>query len=487
MPYYISPIGNEQQLTITGAPLVGGKIYTYVGGSSTPAATYTDILGSTLQANPIILNSYGVSASPIWLLGGQTIKFVITNSADVTQQIIDYVSGVNDVTTSATQSEWVASGTTPTYISATSFSVAGDQRGAFQVGRRLLTTNTAGSRYSTILTSTFAAGVTTITVSNDSGTLDSGLSAVFYGLISAVNTSLPAISTSGAVTFGGPNITLTPGSGAATYAIRVAAGAEASFVYGTGAADRWRLTKNTTAESGANAGSDFSIGRYSDAGTLLSSPVFISRSSGAVTLASPTTVIPATAGAGALAVSSNGLAQYTYLQLNNNNSLRWQFVKDLNTESGSNAGSDFIFQAMSDTGTFVANVFTVIRSTGVMSLGATPAITDNSLKVATTAFANRAAFSGATWQDVTASRTKATNYTNSTGRAIVVAVTTYSIAAADRFSATVDSVVVISSSSSYAGSSQASSATFVVPPGGIYRIDNAIGNPTLGIWAELRT
>lgn len=190
MPYFISPVGNEQQFNASGAPLTGGKIFTYSAGSTTPLATYTDSTGLTQQANPIILNSLGLPTSPIWLLGGVTAKFVIKDAADNTLRTVDNLPGVNDVA-GASVNEWVASNLIPTYISGTSFSFAGDQTVVFQVGRRLLTTNTAGTRYATIVTSVFSAGITTLTLTLDSGTLDSGLSVVSYGIISTVNTSLP--------------------------------------------------------------------------------------------------------------------------------------------------------------------------------------------------------------------------------------------------------------------------------------------------------
>lgn len=188
MAYFLSPIGNDQQTDANGNPLVGGKIYTYIAGSSTPTATFTDNSTGTQQANPIILNSLGLPASPIWMASDVSVKFIIRDSADVLIRTIDNIAGINDISSSA--SEWVASGITPTYVSATSFTMAGDQTPAFQVGRRLLTVNTAGTRYSTIASSVFGA-LTTVTVVNDSGTLDSGLSAVSYGLVSATNTSLP--------------------------------------------------------------------------------------------------------------------------------------------------------------------------------------------------------------------------------------------------------------------------------------------------------
>jgi hypothetical protein len=86
--------------------------------------------------------------------------------------------------------EWQSLGQTPTYISATSFSVPGDLTTTLQPGRRLQTTNTGGTIYSTIVTSAYTS-LTTVTVVNDSGVLDSGLSVVNFGLLSAQNRSIP--------------------------------------------------------------------------------------------------------------------------------------------------------------------------------------------------------------------------------------------------------------------------------------------------------
>jgi hypothetical protein len=54
------------------------------------------------------------------------------------------------------------------------------------------------------------------------------------------------------------------------------------ITYRTDGVQRFGFYVNNTAESGADAGSDFAIRAYSDAGTLLSTPLFIKRSSGNV-------------------------------------------------------------------------------------------------------------------------------------------------------------------------------------------------------------
>lgn len=189
MPQFLSPVCNDQMFDVNGDPLNGGQVETYIAGSATPAATYTSSAGTVQQANPIILNSLGKTSSPIWLAAGVAYKFVVKDSNGVTLWTLDGISGVNDASVSV--SEWVDSGFVPTYIGATSFSVPGDQTGILQVGRRLKTVNTSGVIYSGISASVFGSGVTTVTVLNDSGTLDAGLSALAYGLISADNTSFP--------------------------------------------------------------------------------------------------------------------------------------------------------------------------------------------------------------------------------------------------------------------------------------------------------
>jgi hypothetical protein len=189
MSLFLSPVCNDQTFDVNGDPLTGGQVETYIAGSSTPAATYTSEAGTVPHSNPIILNSLGYAPSAVWLNSGAAYKFVVKDANGITLRTIDNVRGVND--SSVSVSEWVDSGFVPTYISATSFSVPGDQTAVLQVGRRLRTTNTSGTIYSGIQTATFGTGTTTVTVLNDSGTLDAGLSSVQYGLISADNTSFP--------------------------------------------------------------------------------------------------------------------------------------------------------------------------------------------------------------------------------------------------------------------------------------------------------
>lgn len=188
------PIGVKPQFLLSsGSPAVGNQLFFYVSGSSTKQNTYTDSTGGSANANPIVLNALGEPTTQIWFTAGQTYRIIYAPSTDTDPPVspiwtIDGLTGINDTTTTADQ--WV-SGPAPTYVSATSFTLVGDQTSTFHVGRRVKTTNSGGTIYSTITASAFAAA-TTITVANDSGTLDAGLSAVSYGLTSYTNPSVSA-------------------------------------------------------------------------------------------------------------------------------------------------------------------------------------------------------------------------------------------------------------------------------------------------------
>lgn len=188
-----------QFVDANGAPYSGALLFFYAAGSSTKQNVYTDSGGGTAASNPITLNSSGYPAvsgtilAP-WGTVGQSYKIGLAapGASDPPASFIwtiDNVTPINDTT--VTVDQWV-SGPAPTYISATSFSLVGDQTATFQVGRRVKTTNSGGTIYSRISASAYGA-VTTVTVVNDSGTLDAGLSAVSYGLMSATNPSTPLL------------------------------------------------------------------------------------------------------------------------------------------------------------------------------------------------------------------------------------------------------------------------------------------------------
>lgn len=217
--YHLSPIAQEQQFLANGAANIGGKIYTYLAGTSTPTDSYIDNAG-TIQTNPIVLNSRGAPDFPIWLKDGVSYKFKFTDiDGNEIAPSIDNIEGVSQNTTGT--SEWVTFGVAPTYVDSTQFTfLSADYTQTFPVGMRVRAAVTGGYVYGTVTYSNFAIH-TLIKLSIDSSSLNSGLSSVAYGILSPVNSSIPknyADGWCGTATGIADNITLTvvPGIGAYT-------------------------------------------------------------------------------------------------------------------------------------------------------------------------------------------------------------------------------------------------------------------------------
>lgn len=195
---FLAPSPLQGTLFIPGGntPAAGGQLFFYIAGSSTKQTAYRDNAAATPWSNPLVLDSGGMAPSggEIWFLSGVSYKVVFAPATDTDPPSSPYwtkdnLTGTGDGGSSAAD-QWVASAVTPTFVNSTSFTLPGDQTATFQAGRRLRTANTAGSIYSTISSAVFASS-TTVQVFNDTGALDTGLSGVSYGLISALQSSLP--------------------------------------------------------------------------------------------------------------------------------------------------------------------------------------------------------------------------------------------------------------------------------------------------------
>lgn len=84
----LTPSAKQQFFDANGNPLSGGKLYTYVAGTTTPLATYTDAGAGTPNANPIILDSRG--EANVWL-GSSSYKLKLTTSADSELWTVDNI------------------------------------------------------------------------------------------------------------------------------------------------------------------------------------------------------------------------------------------------------------------------------------------------------------------------------------------------------------------------------------------------------------
>ena len=81
-----------------GDPLAGGKIYSYLAGTTTPATTYTTSAGNIQHSNPIILDAAGriPAGGEIWLTNGIAYKFVVNDSANNLIGTFDNIKGIGD-------------------------------------------------------------------------------------------------------------------------------------------------------------------------------------------------------------------------------------------------------------------------------------------------------------------------------------------------------------------------------------------------------
>jgi hypothetical protein len=110
----LSPTPKMQFFDANGVPLVGGKLYTYAAGTTTPLATYTDSTGQTANANPVIADSRGEMS--VWL-GGLFYKFVLKSATDTTIWTVDGISAnASTQSTAVTATQGQTAVTVPTYV-----------------------------------------------------------------------------------------------------------------------------------------------------------------------------------------------------------------------------------------------------------------------------------------------------------------------------------------------------------------------------------
>ncbi|MGI9142225.1 MAG: hypothetical protein ACR2IJ_03440 [Fluviibacter sp.] len=117
----LSPPPKLQFFGSDGLPLVGGKLYTYAAGTTTPLASYTDHTGVTENTNPVILDSNGEAS--VWLPDTTSYKYVLKTADDVTLYTVDYISV--PVTTNSFASPPVIGSGTPNAATFTTLNVTG--------------------------------------------------------------------------------------------------------------------------------------------------------------------------------------------------------------------------------------------------------------------------------------------------------------------------------------------------------------------------
>lgn len=98
----------------TGIPLQGGKLFTYIAGTSTKQATWTDYTQTIQNTNPIILNSRGECS--MWLDPTLIYKLVLSpaNDSDPPTSPLNTVDNVNAPALNPRTAAEIAASVTPT-------------------------------------------------------------------------------------------------------------------------------------------------------------------------------------------------------------------------------------------------------------------------------------------------------------------------------------------------------------------------------------
>lgn len=136
-----------------GFPLAGGKVYFYEAGSfEVLKDTFTGAQTGIANTNPVILNAAGYAG--IFLDGTYNIQVYDSNDVLVWTE--------EDINSNSTE-EWVYCASA-NYISTTSFSMAGNLTSQYSSRRRIRVNNSGAFSYSTVKSSSFSSGVTTVVV-----------------------------------------------------------------------------------------------------------------------------------------------------------------------------------------------------------------------------------------------------------------------------------------------------------------------------------
>lgn len=126
----LSPNPKQQFFDANGQPLVGGKVYTYAAGTTTPVVTYVDAAGVTTNTNPIILDSRGMAN--IWLDTTVNYKYAVFDALDVPIFTTDNI-GVT-LTTASFAVPPVIGSTTPNSAFFTTISLTATSASTLNVG-----------------------------------------------------------------------------------------------------------------------------------------------------------------------------------------------------------------------------------------------------------------------------------------------------------------------------------------------------------------
>lgn len=418
----LTPTPKQQIYGSDGNPLVGGKIYTYAAGTTTPLATYTDAGGLTANTNPIILNSLG--QANIWLAPSSSYKFSVYTSVDVLLYTVDNIATPIDYLS------LVTSLASPPPIGSTA-----PNTGAF---------------------TTLAATTGTITTVNST-------------TVSATTVNATTITATGTITAetltfeGGGSLTKVPESVIQPITASVAANA-------------LTVTLNPTTLDFRSA----TLTSGTVVSRLISSAISVVVSSGSTlgTIAATQSRIVV------LALDNAGTVELAVVNIAGGNNLTETGVISTTAEGGVGAAdsASTIYSTTARTGVAYRVVGYIESTQATAGTWATaPSTIQGCGGQALTSMSSLGY--GQTWQDVTSSRALATTYYNTTGRPIQISVSMNGFGGgASTAQLTISGVVA---DQAYATASGATTIRAIVPANASYSLVNG-GYGAIAAWTELR-
>lgn len=215
----LAPVVNHP-IMFNALPAVGYQLFAYDGGTVASAVTYRNGEFIAEQSIPILLNEFGMPTDPVFVISGVLYDFTLVppDGGPAVKTWRSLLTGPPSDVSAITQ--WLTQSTTVTFMNSAQFSVVGNASGVFRVGRRVRIAQSS-TLYGMITATAYNGSHTTVTVTLDSGALDSTLISATMGLLSPVYGAVPsrrhildATYFAGAVTVplsGGCNL-LTPGT-----------------------------------------------------------------------------------------------------------------------------------------------------------------------------------------------------------------------------------------------------------------------------------
>lgn len=201
-----SPIGNAQVKLDAGGLAAGYKLFSYDHGTQNLVDVFKNSDFSQIHTNPIILDTYGLPPSPIFIEMGKSYRFILAppgNTHFPANIMYDWdgVRGGADVDRSD-PIEFIVDVEPASGTSASAFTVNGDARRVFSVGRRVRC-EVSGSllTYGTVVSSVYDGSTTTVTLIVDSSPITMSLTGVRVSILTAKESALPSRRLSGLNTF----------------------------------------------------------------------------------------------------------------------------------------------------------------------------------------------------------------------------------------------------------------------------------------------